>query len=96
MGIFDEIRKRARQAVQGVSQRTQQPRARIASRVSGRAKHENYTKILDYIKRQAAKGSPMHQYMLNKYNEYISQGVDFQTAVRKARQGGIIFQANQR
>jgi ribosomal protein L40E len=56
---------------------------------------ENYEAILDYIKRQAARGSPMHKYMLQKYNENKGS-MDFNKAVKQARQAGILFQAEQK
>lgn len=79
----------------GIRDRARGYRAARSSRKAG-GRHENYQQILDYIKRQAAKGSEMHQYMLNRYHDYLRQGENFQTAVRKARQSGVLFQANKR
>ncbi|MFH0929565.1 MAG: hypothetical protein V1818_04425 [Candidatus Aenigmatarchaeota archaeon] len=56
---------------------------------------EKYQKMLTHIERMAAKGSEMHQYMSQRFYEYRANGMDFNTAVRKARQGGILHRANE-
>jgi len=55
----------------------------------------DYRKWVAYIKRQAAKGSAMHQIMLDRYNELRAQGVDVRTAVKKAKYRGTRHRAHE-
>jgi len=90
MGIIDRLRNAINRS------RISKLSSRLVSRFGDKEKHENYERILEYIRRQADKGSEMHQYMLQRYEEYLNQGYDFRTAVRKARQGGILHFTQQK
>jgi hypothetical protein len=81
----------------------------VLKRLTGRDKSE---KLLNYIKRKAQDGSEMHQFMLDKFESFIvkigaggtktytdpktGNKYNFDEAVKKARQAGILHYVNLR